>query len=51
MPDPIPPDAVWFDPDEFRQMVSRWLADFAGARYATDVMDKAHGDWTVKDRK
>jgi hypothetical protein len=48
MPDPIPEDAVWFDPLEFQQMVARWLVDLKGVPYAQDAMDAAHGEWGVK---
>jgi hypothetical protein len=44
----IPEESIWFDPDDFRELLNDWLLDYSGVMYAEDLMDKAHGDWTKR---
>jgi hypothetical protein len=45
-PLPVPQDAVWFYPADFKELLYDWLQDYIGVDYAQDAMDKSHGDWT-----
>jgi hypothetical protein len=47
-PEPIPADAVWFKPEDFREILEHGLREPFDSRritFANDLMDAAHGEW------
>jgi hypothetical protein len=45
----IPTNAVWFHPEDAKELLDEWLLNYSGVRFAQDFMDKSHGDWRVKN--